>query len=399
MAQALSYWQQAGQRAAQRSAYAEALGHLTTGLEVLQTLPDTPERAQHELALHVALGGVLIGTKSYSAPEVEHSFARARALCQQLGETPEFFHILYGLWAHSYVGGKLQTARELAEQCLYLAQRANDPALFVGAHQALGATCESLGQFVPAHAHLEQGITLYDPQEHRALGALYGHDIGVACRVHAALTLWMLGYPAQALARSHEALTLAEELSHPFSLGLALAFALWLHHCRREVQAVQERAEAALTLAIAQAFPHWEAFGRLFGGWALAMQGQGEEGVVQIHQGLAAMRATETGLSWPSFLTVLIEAYGTMGQAEEGLTVLADALHIVETTGEHFWEAELHRLKGALLLTSARRAMWRPSSTLFSPRPRCGASSAGQVPGTPCRHEPVPPVAAAGQAG
>ena len=130
-AQAIPYWQRAGQRALQRSAYAEAIGHLTTGLEVLQTLPDTPERAQHELALHVALGGALIGTKSYSAPEVEHSFARARALCQQLGETPEFFHILYGLWHALYVGGKLQTARELAEQCLHLAQRANDPALFV----------------------------------------------------------------------------------------------------------------------------------------------------------------------------------------------------------------------------------------------------------------------------
>ena len=292
----------------------------------------------------------MIGTKSYSAPEVEHSFARARALCQQLGETPEFFHILYGLWTHYYVGGKLQTARELAEQCLHLAQRANDPALFVGAHQALGATCESLGQFVSAHAHLEQGIALYDPQVHRALGVLYGHDIGVACLVHAALTLWMLGYPDQALARSHEALTLAEELSHPFSRGLALAFALWLHHCRREAQAVQERAEAALTLAMEQGFPHWEAFGTLFGGWALAEQGHGDAGLAQIHQGLAAMRATDTGLSWPSWLTVLIEAYSTVGQADEGLAVLADALHIVETTGEHFWEAELHRLKGELLL-------------------------------------------------
>ena len=214
-------------------------------------------------------------------------------------------------------------------------------------------TCESLGQFVAAHAHLEQGIALYDPQQHRALGALYGHDIGVACLVHAALTLWMLGYPDQALARSHEALTLAEELSHPFSLGLALAFALWLHHCRREAQAVQERAEAALTLAMEQGFPIGKRLGRSLG--ALAEQGHGDAGLAQIHQGLAAMRATDTGLSWPSWLTVLIEAYSTVGQAEEGLTVLADAIY----RGDHW---------GAFLGGRAASAQGRVAAEAEHPR-------------------------------
>ena len=322
-AQAIPYWQQAGQLPLQRSAYAEAIGHLTTGIEVLQTLPDTPERAQHELALHVALGGALIGTKSYSAPEVEHSFARARALCQQLGETPEFFHILYGLFAHYYVGGKLQTAREVAEQCLHLAQHANDPALFVGAHHALGATCESLGQFVAAHAHLEQGIALYDPKQHRALGALYGHDIGVACLVHAALTLWMLGYPDQAREPrgahpGRGAVAPVQPRSRPGFCALAPSLPSGGPGRPGAGGGSPDPGDGARISPLGSV---WDALW----GWALAEQGHGDAGLAQIHQGLAAMRATDTGLSWPSWLTVLIEAYSTVGQAEEGLAVLADA--------------------------------------------------------------------------
>ena len=159
----------------------------------------------------------------------------------------------------------------------------------------------------------------------------------------------MLGYPDQALRRSLEALALAQDVAHPFSLGFALFFAAQLHHHRREVQATQARAEAAITLSRAQGFPTWLANGTILQGWALAAQGQGEAGVAQIRQGLAAHRATGEEIERPYFLALLAEAYGAMGQADEGLAVLAEAFELVTITGERWWEAELHRLKGGLL--------------------------------------------------
>jgi len=169
---------------------------------------------------------------------------------------------------------------------------------------------------------------------------------------YTASILWNLGYPDQALKRSREALTLAQELSHPYSLGFALFFAAKLYQYRREGQLTQERAEATMTLATDQGFPYWLAMGTILRGWALAEQGQGEEGIAQTRQGLAVYRATGSELAQPYFLALLAEAYGKGGQAEEGLSVLAEALAAVDNTGEHFYEAELYRLKGELTLQS-----------------------------------------------
>jgi predicted ATPase len=201
-----------------------------------------------------------------------------------------------------------------------------------------------------AQAHLEQGIALYDRQQHRTHALLYGQDPGVACRSYAAETLWLLGYPDQALQRSHEALTLAQEVAHPFSLAYALWFAAWLHQDRREWPLVQARADAVITLAAEQGFAHWWALGTMLRGWARTMQGQGKEGLAQIRQGLAAWQTTGARGGGPGFLAGLAEAYGKGGQTEEGLRVLAEALALVNAGGERRNEAELYRLKGELLL-------------------------------------------------
>ena len=145
-------------------------------------------------------------------------------------------------------------------------------------------------------------------------------------------------------------MTLAQQSAHPFSLGFALGFAAVFHQFRREGHAAQERAEAAISLATEQGFPVWRAIGFILRGWALAHQGQAQEGIEQIHQGLTALRATGAEAMRPYFLALLAEAYGTMGQPEAGLTVLAEALTLVDKTGERWYEPELHRLKGALLL-------------------------------------------------
>ena len=207
--QAIPYWQRAGQQASDRSAYLEAISHFTTGIELLKTLPETPEHTQQALTLHIALGAALQIAKGIAGLEVEHAYTRARELCQQVGETPELIPFLFGLWRFYMGRPQLQTARELGETLLRLAQPAHDPALVVNAHYAIGATWHLLGALPAARQHLEEAIARYTPDQHRAPLFRMGQDLGVSCRGYAASTLWLLGYPVQALARLHEALALA----------------------------------------------------------------------------------------------------------------------------------------------------------------------------------------------
>jgi predicted ATPase len=255
-------------------------------------------------------------------------------LCQQLGDTREIFPVLFGLWGFYQTKGDLRTACELGEQLLTLAQRQHDPALLLQAHRALGDTLFYLGEFVPARAHLEQGIALYTPQQYRNHAFLYGQDPGMGCRIFAALTLWILGSPDQALQWSHEALALARELSHPFSLSYALTRAARLHEFRGEWQTARERDEELIALAREQGFAQALAIGLVQRGSVLAAQGHAQEGITQIRQGLAAHRATGAELTRPFYLVLLAEAHRTGGQPEEGLRVLAEAVAAAHNFGE-----------------------------------------------------------------
>ncbi len=348
--QAVGYWHQAGKRATQRSANVEAVNHLTKGLEVLMTLPDTVERAQRELDLQTTLGPVFMAVKGQSSPDTERAYARARELCQQVGETPQLFPVLHGLFRFYMVRAELQTTRDLAEQLFSLAQRAEDPALLLEAHRMMGLTMFWLGENSQSRAHFEQGLALYDPQQHRSHAFVYGQDPGVACRSVVSWPIWVLGYPDQTLQSIHDALTLAKELTHPYSLVYALSMATRAYQLRGEALAVQERAETLIALSTEHGFPFWLAYGTILRGWALTVQGKGAEGISLIHQGLAAYRATGAELDRPYFLGLLADAYRKEGQPEEGLTVLVEALAKGETSGGPSWDAELHRLKGELLL-------------------------------------------------
>jgi class 3 adenylate cyclase/predicted ATPase len=351
--QAVPYWQRASQQASDRSADLEAISHLTTGIELLKTLPETPEHTQQALMLHIALGAALQMAKGQAAPEVEHAYTQARALCQQVGETPELVPVLLGLWRF-YIGRpQLHTARELGETLLRLAQHANDPALAVVSHYALGVAWFFLGALPAARTHLEAGIARYTSNQRRDPTFRMGQDPGVSCRVHAARTLWLLGYPEQALARLHEALALAHELAHPYSLAWARCVAAFVFQFCRDVPAVHEHAEAAVALATEQDFPQWAAYGMSVRGWALAMQGQGEEGLAQVHRGIAAYRAAGAAQLVPYFCTILAEVFDHLGHPEDGLQALAEAHTLVEQHEERWWEAEIHRLWGVLLLKNS----------------------------------------------
>jgi predicted ATPase len=348
--QAIAYWQRAGQRALERSAHLEAVAHLTKGLELLATLPETQVRAQQELDLLITLGPALLATKGYAAPEVEQTYARARALCAQVGETPQLFPTLWGL-GRFYLGrGALPTARELGEQLDRLAQRAADPTHRLEAHGALGQTLFYLGEYAAAQRHFEQGGALTDPAAQRSQALRSDAAPGVRCLAVATNALWCLGYPAQAVRRSQEALALAQELAHPYSLVVAQYWATCLHHHRCEVPAVQTQAEALLTLATAQGSLLHVGHGTFWRGWALAMQGQGEAGLAQMHQGLTAVVATGQELARPLCLVPLAEAAGHVGHVEEGLRLLAEALTALEASGQGDLLAEAYRLQGELLL-------------------------------------------------
>jgi class 3 adenylate cyclase/predicted ATPase len=349
-AQALPYWQRAGELAIRRSANLEAISHLTKGLEVLQTLPDTPERIQQELALQLALGAPLSMLKGHGAPEVEHLYTRARELCQQVGDSPQLFPVLLGLRRFYSNRAEFKTAHELGEQLLRLAQNLQDPVLLLQAHGVQEATLFHLGEFASVLTHLEQAIALYDPQKHRAHSLFHATDPVVLCLSYAAWALWFLGYPDQALHRSHEALTLAQQLSHAYTLGFALHTSAMLHKWRREPQRVQEQADAAIALSSKHGFVRWLGGGMIRRGWALAEQGAVEEGIEQLRQGLATWRAMGSDQALPHILAMLAEAYGHGGHAKEGQRVLDEALAAVHATAECHYEAELYRLKGELLL-------------------------------------------------
>ena len=166
----------------------------------------------------------------------------------------------------------------------------------------------------------------------------------------AALTLWYLGYPAQAVRRSLEALALAQKLAHPLSLAQAQHFAAFLQHHRREALAVQRQAESLLLLAMAQGFPLYVGHGTCWLGWALTMQGQGEVGLAQVRQGMEAVLATGQTLTRPLYLILLAEAAGHTGEVAEGLGLLAEALAVLEANGQGDLLAEAYRLQGELLL-------------------------------------------------
>jgi class 3 adenylate cyclase/predicted ATPase len=346
---ALVYSQQAGDKAAARSAHVEAVGHLTMALDLLARLPDAPERASQELALQTALGAALMATKGYAAPEVERAYARARELCRQVEETPALFRVRMGLHIFYRQRAELGASSEIGKQLLALAETVQDPALLVVAHQALGTTLYFMGEFVEARSHLEQGIALYE-RRRDARAAVYGQDPGVVCLATLGRALWALGYPDAAVKRTEESVALARQLAHPFSLAFALYFAAVVHQYRQEWQATQAHADALMALSTEQGFTQRIAQGRILLGWALVAQGREIDGIAQLRQSVTAYIATGADLGRSSYLALLAEAYGKTGQVDDGLAALDEAFTAVDEHGICFNEAELHRLRADLLV-------------------------------------------------
>ena len=352
---AVDYLQLAGQQAVQRSANAEAIAHLTTALDLLKTLPESPGRNQQELTLQITLGASLAMTLGYASQEVEKAYSRARELSQAIESIPELFPAVIGLWRFYVVRAKLQEGLELAEQLMRIARDVQDPILFLEAHEAFAWPLLWLGEISAAREYAEKGITLYDPLQHQSLTLLYGQNPGMACASVAAWTLWALGYPDQASQRSREALVLAQDLSHGFSSAGALNYAAMFHQLLREARAAQACTESAVQFPTGAEYPIWIALTNVVQGWVLVEEGQSQEGLSQIRQGIAVMLNAGGEVSRPWFLSVLAEGHLKAGRLEEGLATVAEALDRVKKTGERLHEAELYRLKGELTLQQESR--------------------------------------------
>ena len=363
---AIPYWQQAGQRAVDRSAHAEAIAHFTQALTLVRTLPVTPSRARQELTLQCSLG-VQLATRGSATPEVERTYARALELCQQVGNAQELFPVLYGLSRLYKKRGKLRRARDLGEQLLILAQQHGDAALLLRGHYVLGETLLWLGECSAARAHLEHGIAVYDPQQHDAHDLLYEADPWLGCLGALSITLWCLGYPDQALQRSDEALALAHEFAPPYSLARVLVDAAYLHWFCRDWSRLQERAEALRSLAAAHGFAELYARATYRYGLALVKQGHVAEGLAQFHESMDTLQVMQSGDAQALRLTQLAELYQYTGQSATGLQLLAAAM--AADTEECFDASGRSRLQGELLLLLPALTSRRPRVVFSKPWP------------------------------
>lgn len=358
--QAVFYWQRAGIRAIERSANLEAIEHLTKALKLLKRLPETAERIHQQLDMYLMLGLPLLMTKGYAALEVARNYAQARQLCQQVGETPQLFSVLFGLWTFYLTRADHQTARLLGKQLMRMAQRFENNHFLLQAYQVQGINDFYQGNFAEAGHYLEEAISLYySPAGLEDVGGfvnspLYGGaDHGVASLLHLALAQWMLGYPDQAREKMEQALGLAQELEQPFSEALAWCGMTWLWQCFDQPETVQQYAAKAMTISQEQGFAVWGALGLILHGWALMAQGEVAAGVAQTQQGLQHHQATGAELGEPHFMALLAEGYRRQGDFQAGQAALDKALRIVTQVGEHFFEAELYRLQGELWLQQA----------------------------------------------
>jgi class 3 adenylate cyclase/predicted ATPase/ABC-type transport system involved in cytochrome c biogenesis ATPase subunit len=348
--QAVEYWRQAGQQALARSAMAEAVAHLSRGLEVLKGIAPGPDRQRRELELELALGRASIAAKGFAAPQTGRAYTRARELCTELGEVPELFPVLYGQSVFHFQRGELTRAHEVARDLLRLAEERGDPAAQVTGHRMVGSTLCQLGRFRESRDHFEAALALYDPERDRTSSATYAIDSRVMSLSWLAHLYAILGDPEQAVARDAAVPAHVRELTHPNTTAVALAWGCIFRQLLRDPSSARDLAQAAIALATEQGFPLYAAVGSVVYGWSLTDAGQAEDGIAKIRRGRSAYASTGAEMWSAYFLGLEAEACGRSGQAREGLELVAAALAQVSRIEGRWIEAELYRVQGELLL-------------------------------------------------
>jgi predicted ATPase len=360
---AASLWGKAGQRSLERSALVEAVAQLTRALDQIAILPATPALRREEIKLQVALLNTLMHVKGYAAAETKDAAERARLLIKQaeaLGEPPEdpllLFSVLYGFVVASWAAFDGDVMRRLAGQFLALAERQRNTAPLLLGHRLLGGALLYTGDIAKSRAHLDQGIALYDPVEHRPLATSFGQDARVTILYFRSHALWMLGYPEAALADTRYALKDAREIGQVATLMVALWISWFIDmHCRNYA-AANTHADELLALADEKGASSWKARGMTMRGSALALSGKASKAVNLITSGLAANRSAGFTVNTPWFLVCLTTAYAELGQFDAAWRCIGEAVTAMETTKERWSEAEVNRIAGEITLKSPEPA-------------------------------------------
>jgi predicted ATPase len=374
----VQYLKLAADKALQRFAYQEAIGHLGRGLAVLPRLPETLERTKWELDIQITLRQALTVTQGPGTPAVARVYARAEKLCQQVGDIRQRIAVLRGLRRATQGRGEPKEARPLAEEFLRLAQQVQDATLLIEGHVALGICLFYLGNVTTAHIHLEEGLAIFDPQRPQVYLFPTGQDLRVLGLAYDAMALWVSGYPEQALERSLRAMKLAEDVAQPWTRVMALGYTALIHVLRGDRQAALTRAGATIQLATEQGISPWVGQGMMLRGWSLVEQGQRTEGLAQMRQGLTIWQTNGQELGKPFWLALLGECSTKMGEVEEGLQVLAEAMAMAQRRELRVWEAELQRLQGELLLQQAVEGMGGSSPADAPQSASTGVQAIGQ---------------------
>jgi len=347
---AIGYWHLAGKSSVAKSAVREATAQLRRGLGLLDGLPETRERKQVELDIHVTLTTALMAGKGYADPEAVAALERANRLVTETAAvgTPLHFFVLYGLWISNLNAGAIAAALEHATNFLSSAQSQPSSGPLLVGHRILGHSLIRSGDYRAALAHVETAASLYRPDEHRGSAFDYGQDIGVSAFVQLSLALWHRGYPDRSARAADRALAYSRELGHAHTLAYAFWFAGVAAAFARDVATVHAHSNDCVALASEHGFAQWAAIGRILQGWADAQRGEATTGIARIRDGLAASEATGSRLLTPFYLALLAEALALAGKIEEGLAALGDALAKAVASGERGWDAEIHRLRGEL---------------------------------------------------
>jgi predicted ATPase/class 3 adenylate cyclase len=347
---AVKYLQMAGERAIQRSAYSDALSHFAAAIAVLESLPDSVERTQKELQIRIAMGPAVAAVKGFASNEAEEVYRRARDLCSRIGETPQIYPVLAGTSSFYFGRGQLREARDIAEQFLNLANNEPNAHARAAAQSLLGTVCVFRGELERARSVLEQSIAYYDTDVSRFLKM--ANALVIPSRCAHSWALWLLGYPDRAHQRIEEALSLAQQLGRPFSLAHALQHAIALHHFRRDGAVLKTRAKALMSVSREGGFTSWLAAGQMTWGRALAEEGQTEEGIAELLQGLDALSAIGENVVRIYGLSLLSQAYAKAGKIREALETVDIAQGAAEEHEERFHLPELLRLRGELMSAS-----------------------------------------------
>jgi predicted ATPase len=351
---AIPYWTQAGQKAARRWAHKEAIGHLTTALQLLKAVPDHPRREHQELTIRISLGPSLSAIHGPAHETVEQCFERARQLCREQGETAHLFPVITHLWRLHHSSARYRDARQLGEEMLIEARRQNDSQHLQLAYQAIGTSNYFLGELISGCNDLQKSLELADQLEQAGVDSRYSEDPRVQCLAFLLGPLQYLGYPDQALQKSRQLLALAEQLRHPHSLAMALHFIGLFLLNRDDLTAAQQNNDALITLAGDHKFAHFLALGELMRGLIMIRQDQGEAGIARLRQGIIDFESTGSLTGLTAWRLRLAEAYSITGQPQRGLLAFNEAMKLMEQTGERFVESALYLQQGLLLLQLKR---------------------------------------------